>query len=53
MKSKQDEVKSEVYLTTDLLKSKALSMYQQDFAKVILEIYKASGIIPKEADEKN
>lgn len=24
-----------------------------DFAKVILEIYKASGIIPKEADEKN
>lgn len=36
MKSKQDEVKSEVYLTTDLLKSKALSMYQQDFAKIIL-----------------
>ena len=36
MKSKQDEVKGEVYLTTDLLKSKALSMYQQDFAKVIL-----------------
>ena len=36
MKSKQDEVKCEVYLTTDLLKSKALAMYQQDFVKVIL-----------------
>lgn len=24
-----------------------------DFAKVILEIYRASGIIPKETDEKN